>query len=322
MTDTNIELGDIHWLMDILQNIDVGLVVLDRQYNIQLWNGFMESHSGISPQKARGENLFELFSEIPRDWFIRKAEPVFQLKTRSFTIWEQRPYLFRFKNYRPITGQASLMYQNTSIIPLESIDRSADHICIIIYDVTDIAVSQTDARNARQSLSDSSRLDMLTGLSNRSHWLQEAEREFQRCRRSAQPSSLVIFDIDGFRNVNGRYGHHAGDDILRTLASGLQQTLRQTDLICRYGGEVFAALLVDTDEEEAAVFAGRIRTMAAELRPPLLPDDAAVTVSVGVARFQNSFADATAWLQAADKALYHAKQSGGNQVSIFQPGAG
>merc|ERR1712000_205888 len=67
MSEANIELGDIHWLMDILQNIDVGLVVLDRNYDIQLWNGFMESHSGLSPQVARGENLFTLFPEIPKD---------------------------------------------------------------------------------------------------------------------------------------------------------------------------------------------------------------------------------------------------------------
>merc|ERR1712000_633745 len=85
MSEANIELGDIHWLMDILQNIDVGLVVLDRNYDIQLWNGFMESHSGLSPQVARGENLFTLFPEIPKDWFCKKAAPVFELRTRKHT---------------------------------------------------------------------------------------------------------------------------------------------------------------------------------------------------------------------------------------------
>ena len=84
MTNEQIHLGDIHWLMEILQNIDVGLVVLDQQYNIQLWNAFMESHSGISPQKARGQNLFQLFPDIPQDWLQRKTEPVFQLRTRAF----------------------------------------------------------------------------------------------------------------------------------------------------------------------------------------------------------------------------------------------
>ncbi len=319
MTDANIELGDIHWLMDILQNIDVGLVVLDRDYNIQLWNGFMESHSGLSPQKTRGENLFELFSEIPQDWFMKKAEPVFQLKTRTFTIWEQRPYLFRFKNYRPITGRASVMYQNTSIIPLESIDRSVNHICVIIYDVTDTAVSQADAESARESLSERNRTDLLTGLNNRNFWLSEMEREFNRCQRSVLPSSLVLFDIDGFRRINLNHGHQTGDQLLRSIADSLQQMLRQTDIICRYSGEMFAALLVDTDEEEAAVFAERIRVMVTNLQDSHLPTDSPVSVSLGIARFQNDFPLPQDWLQAADKALYHAKQSGGNQYGIYQP---
>lgn len=316
MSEANIELGDIHWLMAILQNIDVGLVVLDRDYNIQLWNSFMESHSGLSPQLVRGENLFEQFKEIPKDWFMKKAEPVFQLKTRTFTIWEQRPYLFRFKNYRPITGRASVMYQNTSIIPLESIDRTVNHICVIIYDVTDIAVSRADAQSAQQTLNDMNRIDPLTGLWVRDQWLKEAQREYNRCKRSVMPSTLVIFDIDNFRAINGRVGHYAGDEMLKTLAEGINQTLRQTDIVCRYGGEVFAALLVDTDEEEAQIFAERVREMAGNLSFALSENER-LTLSLGIAGFRHSFQDVDQWLVAADKALYHAKQCGGNRCSLF-----
>lgn len=321
MTDSNIEFGDIHWLMDILQNIDVGLVVLDRQYNIQLWNGFMESHSGLSPQKAKGENLFELFNEIPKDWFMKKAEPVYQLKTRTFTIWEQRPYLFRFKNYRPITGRASVMYQNTSIIPLESINRSVDHICVIIYDVTDIAVSREDVQSAHQTLNELNRTDQLTELSSRGYWLKDIEREFLRCQRSVLPSTLVMFDLDDFRTINGRYGHQAGDEVLRSVSEGIRQTLRQTDHVCRFGGEVFAALLVDTDEEEAVVFAERIRKMIERMEVRHDQQSIHATASVGIARYQKGFASAQDWLQAADKALYHAKESGRNKTTVYQPKA-
>ena len=319
MTNAQIQLDDIHWLMDILQNIDVGLVVLDRDYHIQLWNGFMESHSGISPQKARGENLFGLFPEIPKDWLMRKAEPVFQLKTRAFTIWEQRPYLFRFKNYRPITGRASVMYQNVSIIPLESVDRQVNHICLIIYDVTDIAVSREDARNAYQSLSELNRYDQLTGLLNRTVWLQELDREFMRCKRSVQPSTLVLIEPDHFRQINRQKGHLFGDLLLQSLASGLTQTQRQTDLSCRFNSEVFGALLVDTDEEEAMNFARRLLRLSGSL-PGSDSVPGLAHLSVGIARFQNNFSDAASWLQAADKALYHARSSGGNQISVYQPG--
>ena len=92
------QLNELHWLMEMLHNVDIGLVVLDRNYKVQLFNGFMENHSGLLPGQVKNEVLFDLFSEIPKDWFIRKAESVFLLKNKAFTIWEQRPYLFKFAN--------------------------------------------------------------------------------------------------------------------------------------------------------------------------------------------------------------------------------
>lgn len=144
MSDSQLEMTEFHWLMDILQTIDVGLVVLDRSYSIKLWNGFMENHSGIRPDQAKGQNLFSLFSEIDEDWFKKKAETVFLLNTRAFTISEQRPYLFKFSNNHPITGRADFMYQNATIIPLNNVDGTTDNICLIVYDVTNSAMSKKD----------------------------------------------------------------------------------------------------------------------------------------------------------------------------------
>ncbi len=319
MSEANIELGDIHWLMDILQNIDVGLVVLDRNYDIQLWNGFMESHSGLSPQVARGENLFTLFPEIPKDWFCKKAAPVFELRTRTFTIWEQRPYLFRFKNYRPITGRASVMYQNTSMIPLESIDRQVNHICLIVYDVTDIAVSRGDTETAVKSLTERNRTDLLTGLLNRLYWIEETRREFSRCQRSERPSTLVLFEIDDFRRINIEFGHPAGDHLLKILADGLVQTLRDTDLVCRYDGGTFAALLVDSNEDEANVFAQRIYRLSEMVNNSGLPEGVSCSLSLGIARYSDKLSDSARWIQAAEATLQQARDHGGNQICIHQP---
>ncbi|ASP39487.1 diguanylate cyclase [Bacterioplanes sanyensis] len=318
MKDPNIELGDIHWLMDILQNIDVGLVVLDRDYRIQLWNGFMESHSGVSPQHAKEQIIFDLFDEIPRDWFMQKAEPVFQLKTRTFTIWEQRPYLFKFKNYRPITGRAATMYQNTSMIPLESINRAVDHICLIIYDVTDIAINRADAISANQSLRELHQYDHLTELFNRPHWEPKFAEEHQRSERTGQAASLVLIDVDNFRHINTEYGHQAGDEVLRTLAAALRQTLRQTDSACRFTGESFAVMLIGTDEQQAVHFAERIRKDIEHMIITVPGHEISVTVSIGIAASQPAFESAAAWQQAALRALNHAKDAGRNRTTLFQ----
>lgn len=328
-----IDMGDIHWLMDILQNIDAGLVVLNRQYDIQLWNGFMESHSGISPQIAKGRNLFELFPEIPEDWFRQKTEPVFQLKTRTFTIWEQRPWLFHFKNYRPITGRATFMYQNTAIIPLESINRSIDHICVIIYDVTDMAISRKEAaslpascqqcshelqrpegititRDRHVVIADASQgnadddPEMDRQLSRPAIWAQLVEREQARCQRSRMPSSLVMMQF-----ASDNVGPHQQ----ALLADLLVQSLRQSDAATRIDDETLMALLVDSDEGDAMFFAERIRKSARRL----FDQQETLAVCVGIARWQPELETAEDWQLATAEALMQARHNDNDQVRIF-----
>ncbi len=150
MNQQSLDLREFHWLMDVMQSMDIGLLVVDEAYSIQVWNGFMANHSGVRPEKVIGSNLFDSFSDIPRDWFVRKADTVRLLRGRAFTTWEQRPYLFKFKNYRPITGSVEFMYQNITFIPLSSADGRVTHIGVLIYDVTDVVTSKLELEKARQ----------------------------------------------------------------------------------------------------------------------------------------------------------------------------
>ncbi|MGK0249164.1 MAG: diguanylate cyclase [Oleispira sp.] len=318
MAKSGVEFGEMHWLMDVLQSIDVGLVILDRDYKIQLWNGFMENHSGLCPDDVVDKSLFESFSDIPATWFRQKAEPVFELKTRTFTIWEQRPYVFKFKNYRPITGRATNMYQNSTIIPLESVNGNVNHICLIIYDVTDIAVNQDDLIKANQHLAHLSHIDNSTQLYNRSYWIEKFQQEHVHCSHNAAPSSLVIFNIDNFKNINNQYGHQAGDEVIRVLASIMRQTVRESDIFCRFGGVEFSILLVDSDAAAASIFTERLRKKVAGLVINSGGHDINVTISSGIAEYSKKFIQYTQWLDATDKALSHAKGSGRNKTTVYQ----
>ncbi|MGU5714169.1 PAS domain-containing protein [Aeromonas taiwanensis] len=140
------EIREFHWLMNIVQNLDVGLVVLDKAYRIQVWNGFMESHSGRLASEVRDQGLFELFPDVDKAWLERKANMVFKLNNRAFSTWEQRPYLLRFSNYRPITGSAPYMYQNLTLVPLADFTGEVTHLAIMIYDATDEAMLITNQR--------------------------------------------------------------------------------------------------------------------------------------------------------------------------------
>lgn len=317
MPAADFNMNEIHWLMDMFNTVDVGLVVLDRDYKVCIWNGFMENHSGLLPSAVKDKDLFDLFPSIDEKWFRSKSESVFVLKNRSFTIWEQQPYIFKFKNYRPITGKADHMYQNATFIPLSNTMGEVGHLCIIIYDVTDSAVNKKELEEANKKLEQMSRTDALTKLSNRGHWENTLRKEFLRIKRSGGSSTLLMFDIDHFKNVNDTHGHSCGDEALRHIADLLRKTLRETDIAGRYGGEEFAITLLDTDKEGAFIFAERLRTLIENSSVHCDNKEIKMTVSIGFAGFDKAFTSHERWIEAADKALYFSKENGRNQVAAY-----
>ena len=320
MDTDNVDMKELHWMMDMLQNIDVGLIVIDRSYKVQVWNSFMENHSGLSPSHAVGKNFFKLFVEVSESWFKRKAESVFMLNNRAFTTWEQRPYLLKFKNYRPITGIAAFMYQNITLIPLMSVDGKVNHIGIMIYDVTDMAVNKLRLELANEELESLSRTDRLTRLNNRGYWEECLKQEFSRFKRAGQICSLVMFDIDHFKKVNDTYGHQAGDEVIRLTADLLVKNKRTTDIAGRYGGEEYVVILLDTTGQNSLTFTERVRK---DIEAQVVTHDGRdikYTISLGIAQLVNTMTDYKQWIVCADKALYTAKKGGRNQSVVYQAG--
>ena len=319
MSQAQVEVSEIHWLMDMFQTIDVGLVVLNCDYRIQVWNGFMENHSGLTPRQVRDRYLFDLFSEIDEDWLRRKCDPVVLLKNRAFTIWEQRPYIFKFRNYRPITGSAEYMYQNSTIFPLTDARGQVTHLCFLIYDVTDVAVSRIELESMNGRLKQLSKTDFLTQLFNRGHWEESLIQEFKRLQRYTHQSTLLMCDIDHFKRVNDNYGHSAGDLVIQKIADAVRKNLRATDIAGRYGGEEYAVLLVDTNLEQAAFLAERLRKSVEQLSIEYHGQILKVTLSLGLAEHNKQMTDHRQWIEASDKALYNSKANGRNQVTCYQP---
>ena len=314
-----VDIREIHWLMDMFQSIDVGIIVLDRQYRVHVWNGFMGNHSGHPGEKVIGSNIFSLFPEVPEQWFRRKVESVVMLKSRAFTTWEQRPYVFRFKNYRPITGNAEFMYQSVSFIPLVAVNGEVDYIGVVIYDVTDAALSKRDVEAANKMLEVLSRTDRLTQLNNRGFWEECLEREFRRVRRTHGPATLIMFDIDHFKKINDTYGHPAGDEVIRNTSALMRQASRETDILGRYGGEEFGIILVDTAAEGAAIMAERLRIAIEASVVHHDNQEIRYTISLGVAELPENIESHQQWIELSDQGLYAAKHGGRNQVVVQSP---
>jgi diguanylate cyclase (GGDEF)-like protein len=155
--------------------------------------------------------------------------------------------------------------------------------------------------------------DGLTGLFNHTYFYQQIDLEVKRFVRYGTPVSLLIIDIDDFKEVNDTFGHPEGDRIIASMGHTLGLLARGSDICCRYGGEEFAIILPLTEFHEVTAYADRLRTAVAER----LPNGRTVTVSIGAAscgKLTNTYRDL---VEKADLALYHVKRNGKNRVLLM-----
>jgi diguanylate cyclase (GGDEF)-like protein len=161
--------------------------------------------------------------------------------------------------------------------------------------------------------------DGLTGLLNRRTFNAQLQGRLREAQRYDRPLSLLLLDIDHFKKVNDTYGHPAGDAVLRGIADLAQKQARETDIVARYGGEEIALILPETEPSGAQAIAERIRKTAAAATHPTEQGAVQVTVSIGLATWPGQGESAEAILEAADRALYRAKQGGRNRVASANP---
>ncbi|MBT8470633.1 MAG: GGDEF domain-containing protein, partial [Deltaproteobacteria bacterium] len=156
--------------------------------------------------------------------------------------------------------------------------------------------------------------DGLTQLNNRRYFDEMLDREVARAKRYKRVFSLLVFDIDHFKSVNDRFGHLAGDAILRQLGAILLGRLRINDVLARIGGEEFALITPEVSLEGATELAGKINRLIGDTRFAFEGSAVEITVSVGVAEWREDFDDAWSLFKAADEKMYEAKRAGRNQV--------
>lgn len=168
---------------------------------------------------------------------------------------------------------------------------------------------------SRQALENLAHFDGLTGLTNRRCFMERAEAELLRAHRYDRPVALGMADLDFFKRINDTYGHAAGDLVLKSFAKLLKDSVRQTDLVCRYGGEEFAFVFPESTVEEALVLTERFRQRFAD-HDILLPDGSRVRVTISVGLADASRLPLEKSLNCADEALYQAKHEGRNRVVV------
>ena len=157
--------------------------------------------------------------------------------------------------------------------------------------------------------------DGLTELYNHRYFKEQMKQTIESSTRYGTPFSLIILDIDFFKNFNDTYGHQAGDSILRQVAQTIKKNVRSSDIVCRYGGEEMSIILFNTDYESALSTADKLCKRISS-RVFKLPNgkDASVTISLGASTFPKDGIGVEEIIEIADKRLYNAKETGRNKV--------
>jgi diguanylate cyclase (GGDEF)-like protein/PAS domain S-box-containing protein len=160
--------------------------------------------------------------------------------------------------------------------------------------------------------------DELTGLQNRRAFFAQGNAELKRARRYGTPVSLLMLDLDSFKEINDTYGHAAGDAILQLVGKTLREITREVDATARLGGEEFGILLPNTKAADAVILAGRVRQAVEEIRCSVEGQIAQVTASIGVAEYSGGMQNLDTLLRSADAAMYQAKSQGRNRVVLSE----
>lgn len=296
----------------VIERVGFGIFVLDRDMKVLMWNRFMQDHSGQPAETVVGRSIFDTFPELPRVWLSRKIESVFQLGSFAFSSWEQRPYLFKFDHDRPITGGVDFMQQDCTFMPLTR-GREVEAVCVTISDVTHVSVVQREREEAVEKLQEYANRDGLTGIANRRFFESRLRDEFLRWQRYGGELSVLLFDLDHFKDINDRFGHAVGDTVLRVMAQRVADAVRVQDTFGRFGGEEFALLLPCTPLADAMIVAEKVRMTICDTPVEAEGVRVPVTASVGGAAARPGLPSYEVLINEADAALYSAKRQGRNR---------
>ena len=304
VTDIVRQSDQLAMLRAAFDNVEAGVILLDADLNAQFMNRAARRLWRVPDEKAdRRPPYAELVSDVRATHAYNvvgpELEALIALRLARVRAGSTEPMDLRTSEGRVIRARCALLPNGGRMLTYG--------------DVTDL-VRHADELEAL------ARIDSLTGIANRRHFLEFAEIEWNRFERYQRPVSLVMIDIDNFKAVNDAYGHEVGDQALIAVARVCADIRRHADMVGRIGGEEFAVLLPETTLPQARMVAERLIRSVAQQEIDVEGGTIRVTASAGVAEASDSAADFAALMKRADQALYAAKAGGRNRVETAQSG--
>jgi diguanylate cyclase (GGDEF)-like protein len=306
-------------LLDALQ---LGVILLDNEGRLIHWNQWFSEHLAIPVQPPVGERLGDVFPEIVKGRLGAVIDQALHHKLSSILTPGLNRSLLPLCHIS-VDNTREAMQQLVYITPLEHLQAA----CLLqIQDMTVVKRRERRLRVQSNQWLDAAYLDPLTTVGNRRRFDHALTELYHKAEKTATPLGLIMLDIDHFKNYNDLYGHQHGDECLCQVAITLEQGLRKQagDLICRYGGEEFAVLLPGADERTSCAIAERLRKRVHSLKLAVAATSSErhLTISLGVAVAPiPGGLTAEALVNAADRALYRAKDNGRNRFMYYDFGS-
>jgi diguanylate cyclase (GGDEF)-like protein len=303
VTDIVRHSDELETLRYALDHVSEGVVLLDADLNARFLNRRMRRFWGVTDERAASHPSYaSLIANAPhardRGMTPEELEAFFAGRVAAVRSGSEPLRDLKTTDGRHIRAHCDVLQNNGRMLTF--------------CDVTDLV------RNAEQ-LERLATIDSMTGLYNRRHFLDQADAEWSRFQRHQRPLSMLMIDIDHFKQVNDRYGHAVGDETLIAVAQACAGGKRQSDIVGRLGGEEFAILLPETELAQAAIVADRLRAAIAGQVMTAHKVQFKVTASIGIAAASVSMSGIDALMRAADQALYQAKAKGRNCVVPWSP---
>lgn len=301
MTDVAIE----KIILESLALTKDGVGIFDKDDNLIYCNDALSSLFAMSAKEA----LNKSFSEISTHCFNSLTGINIESETLedwlSYVLSKRRSCSFR--SFETDTHEGKWFLVTEQLV-------HQDYLYIYVTDITEKKTSENALKRMSEKLHQLATTDYLTGIYNRRYFYEQAEIEFNRSQRKDQACSVMVFDLDNFKSINDKYGHAAGDILLKAFTKNIQPHCRSYDIFARIGGEEFALLLPNTEKNNAFIIAERIRASIEALIVPFENKSLQITVSIGVIENSGDMKSMDQFMKTADKNLYIAKSNGRNQV--------
>jgi diguanylate cyclase (GGDEF)-like protein len=304
----------------IFDTINMGIFVVDHEETVLMWNGWLAKHARVSAEQAIGKSISDSFNKAPSAAFMAALRNTLQYGLPAVLSNALHRAPLALYGVDDDIDEHLPIHQSITITALNTPDGSR---CALIQ-ITDSSTSikrEKMLRSHSETLKKDATTDMLTGLYNRRFFDEHYKMAIGQAIRQKLPMTIFMVDIDYFKQYNDYYGHPAGDKVLYAVAHTLKSQLaRSSDMIARYGGEEFIMVLPNMPAENGMQFAEKLIQAVGALNLPHLKSKAAkyITVSIGLSTYDPSrHREVTALIDAADTALYKAKQQGRNRASFL-----